>query len=671
MAINMVNADSAGWLAQLAIFALRTSAVAACVGVGLALCRTKSTSLRLLSWTTVLYAAFAIPVLGWLLPSLSVPVPTLVQQAASVRASMVSTKTTSVAVTSTVSTDRAVQHIKAATKDSATGQGQEPSAEIPAHNPPFTIRWSVVAADVYLAIGLLLFIRLVVGLALARRLVRAADRIDDQRVTSRIFSRAQLCGLSFIPQARASALIAVPVTIGAFRSRILLPSAWQEWDDEKLDAVIAHEMSHVARQDALTQCISLLHRAVFWFSPLSWWLNRHLADLAEQASDEAALSGGADRNHYARTLLGFFETLQVSPGRVWWHGVAMANAGQAERRLERILSWRGAVTMGLRKSAVVMIIAFAVPVVYLAASVRPVHSEQTSQEMGARAQVPPPPPSAVPTPAVAPTHPIPTMGVTAPAIAPAPPMLGAVAPPALAGQSGSSFSHGAGHGFGYAFGFDDEERFVIVSGKTDAMTMSGSSADVHHVEKLKKQISGDFIWFQRDEKSYIIRDQATVDRALKLWAPQEELGKKQEELGKQQEALGKQQEELGAKMEQISVKVPDLTAELDKLRAELKALSSTGATVEQVGNLQSEIGELQSKLGDIQSHAGEQQGKLGDEMGALGEKQGKLGEEQGKLGEQQGKLAEQAIREMKVIFDEALKKGTAQPEPGTGGTGSL
>ena len=58
---------------------------------------------------------------------------------------------------------------------------------------------------------------------------------------------------------------------------------------------------------------------------------------------------------------------------------------------------------------------------------------------------------------------------------------------------------------------------------------------------LENTIPGDFIWFQRDEKSYVIRDQATIDRAKKLWAPQEELGKKQEELGKKQEALGKQQ----------------------------------------------------------------------------------------------------------------------------------
>ena len=155
------------------------------------------------------------------------------------------------------------------------------------------------------------------------------------------------------------------------RSTILLPTAWREWDDAKLDAVIAHEVSHVARRDALTQRLSLLHRAIFWFSPLSWWLDRHLADLAEQASDEAALSCGADRKHYARILLGFFETLHAAPGRVWWQGVSMAKAGQAEHRVERILAWKGSVAMRLQKSIAVCIVALAAPVVYLAASAQP------------------------------------------------------------------------------------------------------------------------------------------------------------------------------------------------------------------------------------------------------------------------------------------------------------
>jgi peptidoglycan hydrolase CwlO-like protein len=467
--------------------------------------------------------------------------------------------------------------------------------------------------------------------------------------------------------------------MGMLRSRILLPEDWREWDDTKLDAVIAHEVSHVARRDALTQRISLFHCAIFWFSPLAWWLDRNLARLAEQASDEAALCGGADRNDYARTLLEFFEALQTAPGRVWWQGVSMAKPGQAEQRLEKILTWRGSPTMGLKKSIAVVILALAVPAVYLTAAVHPVAHERVVPGLAPDQEqaTPPAPRAAVAPPASAPVAPgsltPPPPGAVSGAVSMAPiAPVATVAPPAAwSGHSGTSYAYGYSYGLGQAritrdrsgYVYDDDQRFVIVYGKSDSLTMSGTSEDAGHVERLRKQIPGDFIWFSRDEKSYIIRDQATIDRARQLWAPQEELGKKQEELGRQQEVLGKQQEELGAKMEKVHVTVPDMTAQLDKLRAELKQLSSGGATMEQIGDLQSEIGELQSRLGEIQSQAGEQQGKLGEQQGALGEKQGKLGEQQGELGRQQSELAEKASRQMKELLDEALKNGTAKAEP--------
>jgi beta-lactamase regulating signal transducer with metallopeptidase domain len=481
----------------------------------------------------------------------------------------------------------------------------------------------VLADGVYLTIAFLLFVRFFVGIAFGFRLMRASRTVDEERVVTRVAAFAKASGLRFIPRVGESEFISVPVTMGALRSMILLPADWREWDDVKLDAVIAHEISHVARRDGLTQRLALLHRAIFWFSPLAWWLNRHLADLAEQASDEAALSCGADRGDYARTLLGFFEALHAAPGRVWWQGVAMAKAGQAEQRVERILAWKGSVAMSFRKSIAVVIVALAVPAIYLAAAVHPA-TQATAPSAPQAAQD-----AAPPTPPAAPRHPRAPKAPSAPS-------------------------------YSYAYGYDDDQRFVIVSGKSDSLTMSGTTEDAEMVQELKRTIKGDFIWFERDGKSYIIRDQATIDRARKLWAPQEELGKKQEELGKQQEVLGKQQEALGAKMEQIQVKVPDMTAELDKLKAKLQKLNSS-ATVEQVGEIQSEIGELQSKVGELQSQAGEQQGKLGEEMGALGEKQGILGEQQGELGRQQGELARQAAHEMKRILDEAMAKGTAVP----------
>jgi bla regulator protein blaR1 len=728
---------STNLLAQLTDPAARALVLGAAAGLALAAFRVRATSVRLFTWTAVLYAALAMPFLGWMLPPLPIPTPAFLQNAfleygpaqtapkniqvsppvgagPSRFAAAAVSSARHQAVTVTSSTEIGGQVSPSSVLDPTPPRNEPFVAPAPAassslrsSSPQFLIRWSTVAAGIYLAVAFLLLARFFVGLWFGRRLIKASQEIDDPRVTQKLATRASASSLALTPRAAESELISVPVTMGALRSMIILPAGWREWDDRQLDAVVAHEVSHVARRDALTQRLSLLHRATFWFSPLAWWLDRRLADLAEQAADEAALSCGADRKHYARILLDFFEALHAAPGRVWWQGVSMAKAGQAEQRVERILTWKGSVAMRFKKSIAVVVVAFAVPVIYLAASAHPAHhvvplSTQVGQDQTpppqapnpanapkAQPTVPPapasadaleptPPPepalapatirgtihggvSGIPVPSVAPVAGIPA-GVVAP-IAPGGPGVPPVPPaPAIAWSSGQSRNRSSsGHGYSYAYGFDDEQRFVIVSGKSDALTMSGSAEDARHVEKLRKSIPGDFIWFERDEKSYVIRDQATIDRARKLWAPEEELGKKQEALGQQQEALGKQQEELGAKMEQIHVNVPDMTAELDKLKAELKQLSS-GATVEQVGHIQSEIGELQSKIGDLQSHAGDQQGKLGEEMGALGEKQGKLGEQQGELGRQQGELAEKASREMKQLLDEAITKGTAQPE---------
>lgn len=283
--------------------------------------------------------------------------------------------------------------------------------------------------------------------------------------------------------------------------------------------------------------------------------------------------------------------------------------------------------MSLKKSIAVLVVVLAVPAVYLAAAARPldrdVQSQSTPLIQIAQEKTP-----------------------TSPA-----------APSRTSRASRKSSTHSSS----YSYGYDDNLAYVLVSGKSDSLTMSGSEVDAEHVQELKKTIPGDFLWFRRDGKSYIIGDQSTIDRAKALWAPQDELGKKQEELGAQQEALGKQQEELSQQMEQIHVKVPDLTKELERLQSEVKQLNSS-ATTDQIAQLQSDIGELQEKIGESQSQAGDQQSKLGERMGALGEKQGKLGERQGELGREQGELAEQASRRMKSLLDESVTKGTAQPE---------
>ena len=551
-----------------------------------------------------------------------------------------------------------------------------------------------------------------------------------------------------IPDLAESAAISVPVTMGILRPVILFPVEWREWDLAALHAVIAHELSHVIRRDALTQRLSLLHRAIFWFSPLSWWLHRCLADAAEEASDEAALVSGADRARYAETLLGFFAALQESPRRVYWHGVSMAKAGQAEKRVDRILAWKGDVGMRMNKFLAIAMILAGVPAVIFTAAARPslrdtpvVDTQAAGSQATGQAVNPAPDPAPKPTPApkalrapqapAAPKSPTPA-AAPAPPAAPSAPALKALPreplppiPPAVASEPGvlavpgvrvqlkdfmsdeqiqkirkqvsealsnvdkdkiyaevqkdiaeaqknldfqlKEFQKDGKFQMQFAGpvklrtndgGFSD--RFVVVTGDSPIF-MSGDSQDVEHATALRGKISGDFIWFQRDEKSYVIRDQATVNRAKEFFKPQQQLGEKQQALGKQQQALGDQQRDLGKKMQTAQIQLPDMSADMQKLEAEMKQLSA-GATQQQVGDLQRQIGELQRKIGQAQSQVGDQMRKDSEPMRALGDQQRDLGQQQRELGQQQRDASRQARDQMKQLLDDAVTKGTAQPE---------
>jgi beta-lactamase regulating signal transducer with metallopeptidase domain len=655
-------------LIEFATAALRTAMLAGGIGLLLRIFKIRDTSARLFLWTAVAYIGLGMPILGSLLPPLSISVPKWYLPAQTIGSGgpvlSYAEYQSANGIVTTVGREVSPHRIASLPPVFAEHARQNPLRLLP---------WGTVIIALYIGVAALLAIRLFLGTMATRNLVHSCQEICDGRLGPYLaaFRASRVRVLE-------SSSVSVPLTVGITSSSILLPTEWRDWDRPKLHAVMTHELSHVSRHDTVSQFAALLHRAIFWFSPLAWWLNRHIADLSEQASDEATLAAGIERACYARTLLGFLQAANGSSGRIQWQGVSMATPGQAEKRLEKVLAWRGANSMRINRTVIAVIFALAVPSIYLAAAARPVPRAVSAQQTTTSSPATPDSVGTPGAPAVSENAP------SAPSASPADteddtvdaPAAPAPATTAIAASRAAELAHvdqeNSNHrqGFHYGFGFDDEQRFVIVSGKSDGFTMSGSGEDARHVQNLRKTISGDFIWFQRDEKSYVIRDQATVQRALALWAPQEKLGKQQEELGKQQEVLGKQQEELGERMRAIRVQVPDMTAEIEKLKAELKALGPN-ASMEQIGDVQEHIGELQSKLGELQSHAGDDQGKLGSEMGKLGEQQGKLGEQQGELGRQQGELAEKATKEMKQLLDDAIQKGTAQPEAQTSGGASL
>ena len=185
---------------------------------------------------------------------------------------------------------------------------------------------------------------------------------------------------------RSSRAIASPVTVAA---GIVLPADYAGWDTEKLGIVLAHESSHVRQRDFILQLAAALYVALFWFSPLGWWLKRKLTDLSETISDGAAVHQAASHASYAQVLLEF-----AALPRPITIGVAMAHRGHLRSRIEHLLNennFRQAFSGGRARLAAAVLL---VPVALFAATamVRVHAAGQQTPPAPATAPDPAPPP---------------------------------------------------------------------------------------------------------------------------------------------------------------------------------------------------------------------------------------------------------------------------------------
>jgi TonB family protein len=217
------------------------------------------------------------------------------------------------------------------------------------------VPWNTVVGGVYFA-GLLVFAgRLAYGYLLTQRLVRAS-RVVPRFGAGRVYE---------------SGCISVPFTVGCMRPKILLPEGWDTWPPEKLDAVLVHERTHVRRADWAIAVMAGVNRCVFWFHPLAWWIARRLTVLAEQACDDASLSQVSSRECYAQVLVEMAAAVRSRGGRVAWGAMAMAKATEVRVRVERILDESRQIWPGVTRARWLTVAACGLPLVYMAAVVRP------------------------------------------------------------------------------------------------------------------------------------------------------------------------------------------------------------------------------------------------------------------------------------------------------------
>lgn len=313
---------------------VRTACLAALAAIALYVARPRRAATSLGVWTAVLALACVIPLIEAIAPTVW-PVPVVTSIAAQpqpvpfpvvpARSNLIS-----IAVPTSESFGAAQPHEVHAAAPSAG-----------AIRPRRPIDWMAVTAVGYLFIVLTFAAQLFAGWRATRSLRRRGRSIEDADAVRAAMARVMPAGRVPLCALVESDAVVVPISVGLRCPAVVLPISWREWSTDTLDAVLAHELSHVARGDAWRQIAALVYRAAFWPNPMAWLLRRIVIDLAERASDEAALDVSADRTRYAEVLLRFFGQTAGSQGRADW-SLAMARGRGAERRIARVLAWEPA-----------------------------------------------------------------------------------------------------------------------------------------------------------------------------------------------------------------------------------------------------------------------------------------------------------------------------------------
>jgi len=226
-----------------------------------------------------------------------------------------------------------------------TATAATPAPVPTASRAPKITAFAAASAIYALPAAILLFITLLaLGRLLALR-ARAEVLVDGHWLTA--LARAQKrMGFKHGTALLTSNALASPVSWGLVRPVILLNSRAVEASSEA-EAILAHELAHVARMDWAKLLLARVATALFWFNPLVWVLAREAHQLREETADDAVLAADIADTEYAQLLVGVAR--HECPGLLLGaHGVAPSKSSLA-RRVARVLdgkSVRGPVARG-------------------------------------------------------------------------------------------------------------------------------------------------------------------------------------------------------------------------------------------------------------------------------------------------------------------------------------
>ncbi len=221
-----------------------------------------------------------------------------------------------------------------------------PSIEVPSGGVESTMRLASVWVEQNIPFlvnfwffGSLLFLfRLVNSLSEIRILRKSSMPVTDFQLEKIAYRLAGKMRIKKVLELRISESAVSPLTFGTFKPIVLLPAGLIfQLSPMQLEAIIAHELAHVKRNDYLINLLLSGLEVIFFFHPCYWWMNQTVKELRENAADDLAIKVGVEPKNLATGLAEVLNFARQNPPEL--AQAAGKKRNPTLQRIKRILGY--------------------------------------------------------------------------------------------------------------------------------------------------------------------------------------------------------------------------------------------------------------------------------------------------------------------------------------------
>ncbi len=187
-------------------------------------------------------------------------------------------------------------------------------------------------------LGVLLFsLRLIGGFALMQRLKYYRNYPAPHPWQAILHELAEKLQIRRKVKLLESAMVNSPMVIGNFKPIILIPIGMATgFTTEQIEAILAHELAHIRRNDYLINIFQHLVETLFFFHPAVWWLSSLVRHERECCCDDIAVKLTNNSVAFAKALTEL-ETLKHSKRTAALALAMKSRSGKLYQRINRIV----------------------------------------------------------------------------------------------------------------------------------------------------------------------------------------------------------------------------------------------------------------------------------------------------------------------------------------------